>query len=95
MTSLGTSHPSITDAPLLEPTLLSWTTGSTIDVYDGVGIYVNVTQEFMLFQKAGKRTGVLTLDITHPDYDSAANGTQQMPEAYQRFWQIHVAPDAV
>lgn len=94
MTSLGTSHPSVTDAPLIEPTLLSWTTGSTIDVYDGVGVYVNVTEEFMLYQKAHKRMGLLALDVTHSEYDSHDNGTQEMPQAYQRFWQIHVAPDS-
>ena len=82
----------MTDAPLIEPMLLSWTTGSTIDVKDGVDVYVKVTEEFMQYQKLGKRTGLLALDVTHPDYDSAANGTQQMPEAYQRYWQIHVTP---
>ncbi|KAH0123193.1 PAF acetylhydrolase, partial [Aureobasidium melanogenum] len=66
MTSLGTSHPSVTDAPLIEPTLLSWTTGSTINVIDGVRMYVNVTEEFMLYQKAHRRTGLLALDVTHP-----------------------------
>ncbi|THZ07356.1 PAF acetylhydrolase [Aureobasidium pullulans] len=94
MTSLGTSHPSVTDAPLIEPMLLSWTTGSTIDVYDGVDVYVNVTEEFMIFQKAHRRTGLLALDVTHPDYDSSTNGTQEMPQAYQRYWQIHVAPES-
>jgi platelet-activating factor acetylhydrolase len=92
MTSLGTSHPSVTDAPLIEPTLLSWTTGSSINVLDGVGVYVNVTEEFMLYQKTHRRTGLLALDATHSQYDSTDNGTQEMPEAYQRFWQIHVAP---
>ncbi|KAI4839647.1 PAF acetylhydrolase [Aureobasidium sp. EXF-8845] len=92
MTSLGTSHPSVTDAPLIEPTLLSWTTGSSINVLDGVGVYVNVTEEFMLYQKTQRRTGLLALDATHSQYDSTDNGTQEMPEAYQRFWQIHVAP---
>ncbi|KAG9522660.1 PAF acetylhydrolase, partial [Aureobasidium melanogenum] len=94
MTSLGTSHPSVTDAPLIEPTLLSWTTGSTINVVDGVRMYVNVTEEFMLYQKAHRRTGLLALDATHPDYDETSNGTQQMPKCYQHFWQIHVAPDS-
>jgi platelet-activating factor acetylhydrolase len=94
MTSLGTSHPSVTDAPLIEPMLLSWTTGSTIDVYDGVDVYVNVTEEFMIFQKAHRRTGLLALDVTHPDYDSSTNGTQEMPQTYQRYWQIHVAPES-
>ncbi|KAG9896912.1 PAF acetylhydrolase, partial [Aureobasidium melanogenum] len=94
MTSLGTSHPSVTDAPLIEPTLLSWTTGSTINVIDGVRMYVNVTEEFMLYQKAHRRTGLLALDVTHPDYDETSNGTQKMPKCYQHFWQIHVAPDS-
>nr|OQO28278.1 hypothetical protein B0A51_04368 [Rachicladosporium sp. CCFEE 5018] len=36
LTAKGTTHPSVTDAPLIQPFLLSWTTGATIDVKEGV-----------------------------------------------------------
>lgn len=44
MTSLKTSHPSITDGPLIEPLLLSWTTGATINVREGLREYVRVSK---------------------------------------------------
>ncbi|GAB0137829.1 hypothetical protein EsDP_00006082 [Epichloe bromicola] len=40
LTSLGTSHPSVTDAPLLEPLLLSWTTGARLDTREALREYV-------------------------------------------------------
>lgn len=47
LTSLSTSHPSITDAPLLEPLLLRWTTGAGIDAVEGIRQYVDVTFDFI------------------------------------------------
>lgn len=75
--------------------LLSWTTGSTINVKDGVDVYVKVSQEFLEFQKSGKTDGLLSQHVTHPKY--VEHGTskeldEKMPEIYQKFWQIHVAP---
>lgn len=49
MTSLGTSHPSVTDAPLIEPLLLSWTTGAKIGVHEGLRQYVHVSEDFGWF----------------------------------------------
>jgi len=53
MTSLGTSHPSVTDAPLIEPLLLSWTTGAKIGVHEGLRQYVHVSEDFGWFLGLG------------------------------------------
>jgi len=96
MTSLGTSHPSVTDAPLIEPLLLSWTTWSTIDVREGVYQSVKVSDEFMRYQSTGKKTGLLEMPVTHPRYDDDRRSDKlknTMPEEYRKYWQIHVAPE--
>ncbi|KAK4547955.1 hypothetical protein LTR36_010674 [Oleoguttula mirabilis] len=95
MTSKGTTHPSVTDAPLIEPLLLSWTTGATIDVKEGVLQYVKVTHEFMQFLYNGHRKGILKEEVTHPQYDDDVRSDarkQRMPEDIEKYWQIHVAP---
>lgn len=99
VTSLGTSHPSITDAPLLEPLLLSWATGSTMDARDGIMQYVLATRDFIQFQHTGERQGVLALSgrakgdggVASREYDPANN--EGMPERWRKYWQIHVAPE--
>jgi len=95
MTSKGTSHPSVTDAPLIEPMLLSWTTGSTIDVRQGVMQYVKVGEEFMRYLEDGHRTGVLAEDVTHPNYDEDVRSEKRketMSKDIAKYWQIHVTP---
>jgi platelet-activating factor acetylhydrolase len=95
MTSLGTSHPSVTDAPLIEPLLLSWTTGATIDVKEGVGEYVKVSTEFFDFLETGKRRGVLAQGVTHEEYGNDTRSEEQkeeQPKDIAKYWQIHVAP---
>jgi len=69
MTSLGTSHPSVTDAPLLEPFLLSFTTGATIDVYQGLRQYVHVAEDFLEFLSSGDKRGLLAEKAEFPKYD--------------------------
>lgn len=71
MTSLGTSHPSVTDAPLLEPYILSFTTGATIDVYQGLRQYVHVAEDFLAFLADGKikDRGLLSEKAEFPQYD--------------------------
>jgi len=95
-TSLGTTHPSVTDAPLIEPMLLSWTTGAKIDVREGVEQYVKVSEQFLHFQRTGVRTGLLKLPITHPHYQDDERSPElkeSMPEEYRKYWQVHVAPE--
>lgn len=95
MTARGTTHPSVTDAPLIEPLLLSWTTGATIDVREGVMQYVRVTDEFMQYLHNGHRKGVLKEEVTHPEYDHDVRDDgrkDRMNANIAKHWQIHVAP---
>lgn len=99
LTSLGTAHPSITDAPLLEPLLLSWATGSSMDAGDGIMQYVLATRDFVGYQHTGERRGVLTLSgraredggAASREYDPGHNSG--MPKPWRKYWQIHVAPE--
>ncbi|TFB00774.1 Platelet-activating factor acetylhydrolase 2 [Trichoderma ghanense] len=56
LTSIGTSHPSVTDAPLLEPLLLSWTTGSSLDTKEALKEYVRVADDFWHFLRTSRDT---------------------------------------
>lgn len=97
LTSLGTSHPSITDAPLLEPLMLSWATGSTMDAADGIAQYVDLTENLVRYQHTGTREGLLGLSGKEEDeavsreYDPLKN--TGMPERWRKYWQLHVAPE--
>ncbi|GJD03151.1 PAF-acetylhydrolase family member [Colletotrichum higginsianum] len=95
LTSLRTSHPSVTDAPLIEPLLLRWTTGATINVHQGLKEYVGVSMEFMDFLRNGTREGVLAEGVTHQEYGNDTMSDEQrsrIPKAITKYWQIHVAP---
>ncbi|KAK3683391.1 platelet-activating factor acetylhydrolase, isoform II-domain-containing protein, partial [Podospora appendiculata] len=105
MTSLGTSHPSVTDAPLLEPWLLSFTTGATIDVYQGLRQYVHVAEDFVwLVLGDGEMRGLLGERAEFPAYEAGwgfgvwkpgqGGGEREGGEwwDWRRYWQIHVSP---
>lgn len=96
LTSKGTSHPSVTDAPLLEPLLLSWTTGATIDVKQGLYEYVRVTMEFLNFlrEKKVEEGGLLAEKVTHDEYDKwvSEERRKEFPKDLAKNWQIHVSP---
>ncbi|KAL9114964.1 MAG: hypothetical protein Q9227_001207 [Pyrenula ochraceoflavens] len=95
ITSLGTSHPSVTDAPLIEPLLLSWTTGSSIDAKEGVNQYVRVSDEFMQYLSFERKpvTGILGEAVSHTAYNLIDESRKTpLPRNISRFWQIHVAP---
>ncbi|KAF2771911.1 PAF-acetylhydrolase family member [Teratosphaeria nubilosa] len=97
MTSLKTSHPSITDAPLIEPLLLSWTTGATINVREGLREYVRVTMDFLSYLKDGSRKGVLDVGVTHEQYGNDTRSDEQrekMEKGITKYWEVHVAPAA-
>ena len=98
MTSKETSHASVTDAPLIEPTILTWATGSSIDAREGVLQYVKVSNEFMRYLEDGQRTGVLAEGVTHENYDEPVETkrekkTKKSDPLVTRYWQIHVAPE--
>jgi platelet-activating factor acetylhydrolase len=90
LTSKGTTHPSVTDAPLIEPMLLSWTTGSTIDAHEGVNQYVKVSETFMKYLGDGHRRDVLKEEVSHPAYNEETRKIDNPDIA--KFWQVHVSP---
>lgn len=95
VTSLETSHPSVTDAPLIEPMLLAWTTGSTINAKEGVHQYVKISIEFLEYLRTGKKTGILNESVTHPEYDEDTRDSKRkenMDQNIAKYWQVHVAP---
>jgi platelet-activating factor acetylhydrolase len=100
MTSLGTSHPSVTDAPLIEPHLLSWTTGAKINVYEALRQYVHVSEDFVWYLgvgdgKPGEKRGLLRESAEFPDYDETwgFNKYHGQGEDWRKYWQVHVAPE--
>jgi platelet-activating factor acetylhydrolase len=97
LTGLGTSHPSVTDAPLLEPLLLSWTTGASADVHEALAQYVKVTADFFTFLHGpGKdeAVGVLDEEVTHDQYNHwvSEERKESYPADLAKFWQVHVSP---
>lgn len=95
MTSKKTSHPSVTDAPLIEPLLLSWTTGATINVKEGLREYVRVSMEFLGYLKNGSKHGVLGVGATHESYGNDTRSEEQkekMAKDITKYWEVHVAP---
>ncbi|GAP91039.1 putative 1-alkyl-2-acetylglycerophosphocholine esterase [Rosellinia necatrix] len=104
MTSLGTSHPSVTDAPILEPTLLSWTTGAKINVYEGLRQYIHLSEDFLWFLKKGEKRSLLAEEAEFPGYDPGKGfGIWQPGQGddekdggqwwdWRKYWQVHVSP---
>ncbi|PYH48699.1 PAF acetylhydrolase [Aspergillus saccharolyticus JOP 1030-1] len=94
LTSIGTAHPSVTDAPLIEPLLLSWTTGTTLDVQEALREYVRVVDDFFHFVRDGGQRGILSEKATHHQYDEwvSEEREREFPRDLARLWQIHVTP---
>ncbi|KAL3466080.1 platelet-activating factor acetylhydrolase, isoform II-domain-containing protein [Aspergillus heterothallicus] len=96
MTSLGTSHPSCTDAPVIQPLILGWATGATVEAREGVLQYVRRMQEFIDFVITGERWGLLDKNVTHEGYKEEVLVPWKKvygPRDWRRDWQIHVAPE--
>ncbi|KAK7952244.1 uncharacterized protein PG986_007972 [Apiospora aurea] len=105
LTSLGTSHPSVTDAPLLEPFLLSVTTGAKIDVYEALRQYVHVSEDFLKFLADGGKRNLLAEPAEFPEYDEGkgfgkwkpGQGDNDTTEKggewadWRKYWQVHVS----
>lgn len=93
--TVGTSHPSVTDAPLIEPLLLNWATGSSIDAHEGVRQYVKVSEMFLQYQMSGVKKGILSECVTHPEYNLPEGGSFEKGKPSNdmwKYWQIHAAP---
>lgn len=96
MTSVGTSHPSVTDAPLIQPVLMGWATGATIDGKEGVQQYVQTSLEFLEYMRTGSKTGILQETVSHPEYYQDIRDEKRREEQHpdvERYWQIHVSPN--
>ncbi|KAG8406626.1 hypothetical protein J3458_020969 [Metarhizium acridum] len=94
LTSLGTSHPSVSDAPLIEPLLLSWTTGATLNVKEALREYVRVSHDFIKSLATAKVEGILDEKVTHTEYNKwvSRERKKSFPKDMARLWEIHVSP---
>lgn len=94
LTSIGTAHPSVTDAPLLQPLLLNFATGATADVRKALGEYVKVTLDFLDYTKNSKKEGVLDEAVTHEKYGEWVSEEREKsyPKEYAEYWEVHVCP---
>ncbi|KAF2093770.1 hypothetical protein NA57DRAFT_17560, partial [Rhizodiscina lignyota] len=91
MTLLGTSHVSITDAPLITTSLLSFFTNFTskipISPSAALANYVSVSNDFVGAVVNGSRMGELARSASYPEFKIIPNGTILTSP-----WEIHVAP---
>ncbi|KAJ0414571.1 platelet-activating factor acetylhydrolase, isoform II-domain-containing protein [Aspergillus carlsbadensis] len=94
LTSIGTAHPSVTDAPLLEPLLLSWTTGANLNVKEALREYVRVADDFAAFVRGGERKGIFNETTTHHEYGVWVSDERkkEFPKEMARLWEVHVTP---
>ncbi|UNI13602.1 1-alkyl-2-acetylglycerophosphocholine esterase [Purpureocillium takamizusanense] len=94
VTSLGTSHPSVSDAPLIEPWILSWTTGARMNTKEALEEYVRISVDFMYFLRTGRARALLAEPVTHHEYDEwvSDDRKQEFPKAMARLWEVHVSP---
>lgn len=94
LTSKGTAHPSVSDAPLLEPVLMSLVTGSRWDTKASVRNYASVTLDFLERIETGKVDGLLAEDVTHEEYGkwTSPERKKEFSKEFENLWQIHVSP---
>lgn len=94
VTSVGTSHPSVSDAPLIEPWILSWTTGARMNTKEALEEYVRISVDFMYFLRTGRARALLAEPVTHDEYDEwvSEERKQEFPKGMARLWQVHVSP---
>lgn len=99
LTARGTTHPTVTDAPLIEPLLLAWTTGATVGAHAGLLQYADITDDFVrrvLADGGGggdhhhrKGDGILGQPVSHPRYNEES---RPLPPGLTGHWQVHVSP---
>lgn len=94
LTSLGTAHPSVTDAPLLQPLLMRLVTGTTAPPLEALAEYVKVSIDFLKFLDLGKAQGVLHEAVTHEKYNRWVTDERkkEFPEDRAKHWEVHVSP---
>lgn len=90
-TLLGTTHASITDAPLISTSFISYftnfTSNTTIDPKVAIEQYVRVSDAFLRDLVNGTRSGLLAENATTPNFQLLSNSTVQNDP-----WELHVAP---
>ncbi|OAA63898.1 PAF acetylhydrolase [Cordyceps fumosorosea ARSEF 2679] len=96
LTARGTAHPSVTDAPLLEPLLLSAVTGARLDARAALAQYVNATAEFLdaVLPTGASPSHLLAEGVTHEEYGTWVSEEREeaFPNELARLWEVHVAP---
>lgn len=94
LTARGTAHPSITDAPLIEPLLLSAVTGSRFNVRAALAQYVNATAEFFDAIRTEKPAHLLAEPVTHEAYGEwvSEEREEEFPKELAHLWEVHVSP---
>ena len=94
LTCLGTAHPSVSDAPLIEPLLLSWTTGARSDSRGAMREYVRVTAQFLDYLATEKAIGLLNETVTHEEYGEWVSKERKhsFPKQLAKLWEVHVSP---
>lgn len=94
LTARGTAHPSVTDAPLIEPLLLSAVTGARWGVRAAIAQYVNATVEFLDAVRTREPRHLLAERVTHEEYGAWVSEDREraFPDELAHLWEIHVAP---
>src|SRR5689334_13757627 len=92
MSTVGTSHASISDVGLLNFDLLKTFAGNassalTLPPPVVMSNYVSVANAFLGWVKNGSRTGLLALSANYPTYQAFPNAS-----VLDSPWEIHVAP---
>ncbi|PHH62823.1 hypothetical protein CDD81_6623 [Ophiocordyceps australis] len=96
LTSIGTAHPTVTDAPFLAPLLLRWTTGASLDAHEALRQYVYVADDFVTYLTNKTMAGLLHQKVTHRDYGVWVSKERQaeFPEKWKKLWEVHVSPES-
>ncbi|KAF4587190.1 hypothetical protein GQ602_003883 [Ophiocordyceps camponoti-floridani] len=105
LTGLDTAHPSISDAPLLEPMLLRLATGFRLrDPLASTRRHANLSAEFLGLSAghANRPTrppssgSLLAESVTHPSFDHWLSRERSLsfPHDLASQWEIHVSPAA-
>jgi len=90
LTLLHTAHPSITDAPILQPLIFRLVTGTSMNERLALDAYVRASHDFLRFVADGQRRGVLGASVTSARGPLGGDGERgQDPSG---LWEVHVAP---
>ena len=92
--TVGTAHPSCTDAPLIVPRIMRMVLGTTLDPLVALKEYVDVSVEFLNYLRNGEIKGILENKVTSPD--GPLGKTEDRGTVKGRHggkWEVHVVPE--